>query len=135
MSIFIKNRFARANKFRRREWIHYTHPRVAWTYAKKREYTEGRKISIRTFIRTFYKSRENVNRIKKKFGARVYVVGIRSNYRYREGIGEVKVNINNVDEIQKIEYTYCSLFARAIYVNILLQGERVLWRIKRLLKK
>jgi predicted ABC-type ATPase len=74
----------------------YTHPRVAWTYAKKREYTDGRKTKANFFLKAFYKSRENVDRIKKEFGKDVYVVGIKSNYGYLKGIGEIKVNINNV---------------------------------------
>lgn len=112
----------------------YTHPRVAWTYAKKREYTEGRKITIRTFLKAFFKSRENINKIKEKFGRKVYVVGMKSSYKIK-GVPEIKVNIRNVDEIQKIDYSYISLLARVIYANILLQKGRILWSIKRLTKK
>jgi predicted ABC-type ATPase len=113
----------------------YAHPRIAWTYAKKREYTEGRKIRIITFLKAFYKSRENVNKIKKEFGKNVYIVGIKSNYGLGKGIGEIKVNIESVDEIQKVEYSYISLLVRVLYANMLLQKERTLWSIKRLLKK
>ena len=111
----------------------YTNPKVAWMYAKKREYTEGRKISMAAFIRSFFKSRENVNRIKRKFNNQVYVVGMKSNYR--KGLAEIKVNIKNVDEIQKIEYSYISLFLRVMYGNILIQKERLLWTIKKITKK
>lgn len=106
----------------------YTNPRIAWTYAKKREYRYGRKISMRTFIKAFFGCRENINNIKKEFGDTIYVVGMKSNYQ--KGIGEIKVNISNVDEIQKISYTYLSLLLRLIYANILLQRERFLWKRK-----
>ena len=113
----------------------YTNPRVAWTYAKKREYTEGRKIAIKTFLKAFFESRENINKIKKKFGDEVYIVGMKSNYGNRGGVGEIKVNITNVDEIQEVNYTYISLLARVLYANMLLQRNRILWNIKRTLKK
>jgi UDP-N-acetylglucosamine kinase len=111
----------------------FANPSVAWMYAKKREYTEGRKISAYAFIRSFFKARENVNKIKHKFGQRVYVVGLKSNYK--EGLSKIKVDIKNVDEIQKVGYTCKSLFLKVMYANILLTKERLLWSIKRLIKK
>lgn len=111
----------------------YTNPRVAWSYAKKRQYVEGRKIGILVFIKAFFKCRENINKIKKEFGNQVYIVGMKSNYR--KGVAEYKVNIKDVDEIQKIDYNYISLLVRVIYANILLQKERLfLWRKKKLKK-
>ena len=111
----------------------YTNPRVAWTYAKEREYTEGRKIKMKTFIRAFYKSRENINKIKQKFGSEVYAVGMKSNYH--KGIKEIKVDIQNVDEIQKVGYTRFSLWLRVLYANMLLKKERIIWILKKVLKK
>lgn len=113
----------------------YTHPGVAWQYAKKRQYTEGRKVSIRFFIRSFFDARKNVNRIKEEFGDRVSLIGVKSNYGCSIGSDIVRVNIDSVDEIQKIEYTYFSLFLRIVYANILLQKQRFLWGIKKMTKK
>lgn len=104
----------------------YTNPKVAWGYAKKREYTEGRKIKILTFIRAFFDARNNINKIKSEFGDKVYVVGMINNYR--KGFSDFKLDITRVDEIKKIEYSFLSLLLRIIRANIQLQLERaIVW--------
>lgn len=126
------------NKNRRVVIIYlYTHPKIAWTLAKKREHTERRKIGLRVFMKAFFGARRNVDRIKKEFGDKVYIVGMRNDYSRISGIGvgEIKVDIANVDMIQKIGYGRWSLLLRIMYVTLVLLRERILWTIKNLLKK
>jgi len=113
----------------------YTDPKVAWTYAKKREYTEGRKIRIRTFVKSFFKSRDNINKIKNEFGKEVYISGIRSNYGNIGEKSEVRADIASVDEIKKIDYNYLSLWMIILYANILLQIDRLWKKIRKITKK
>ena len=42
----------------------YRHPEVAWGYTKKREIVEGRLVPKETFINAFFKSRENIEKVK-----------------------------------------------------------------------
>ncbi|MDO8505070.1 MAG: zeta toxin family protein [bacterium] len=51
----------------------YLDPLAAWEFTKAREYLEGRNIEKEKFIEQFFKSRENVDRIKEEFGDKVKV--------------------------------------------------------------
>lgn len=111
----------------------YTNPKVAWMYAKIREYTEGRKITIPVFVKSFFKCRENIDQIKGEFGEKVYLVGLISNYK--KGVKETKVDMQRVDDIKKIGYSKFSLYLMVYSANLRLQRERILWKIKKLLGK
>ncbi|SRR3989339_441677 len=51
----------------------YLDPLKAWEFTKAREYLEGRNIVKEKFIEQFFKSKENVNKIKKEFGDKVKI--------------------------------------------------------------
>lgn len=81
----------------------YQDPSLAWEFTKKREKKEGRAVPKDFFIRTLFESRENVNKIKEKFGNDVSVIVIDKNYQ--KGTQQMFDNIQNIDDILKISYT------------------------------
>lgn len=108
----------------------YSNPRVAWEYSKIREYKTGRRIKMGVFIDCFFQCRENIDRIKEEFGEKVYLVGMKSNYK--KGFADIRLNMRAVDEIQEIRYTRWSLLLRLVYSNVLLSKEKFLWNAKKI---
>lgn len=51
----------------------YQNPLIAWEYTKKRERLEGRTVPKDAFIRGYVESRENVNKVKAKFGEKIHL--------------------------------------------------------------
>ena len=80
----------------------YLDPLAAWEFTKAREYLEGRNIQKEKFIEQFFKSRENVDRIKKEFGDKVKIQCVLKNKN-----NEVEVIIldrPNIDQFLSILY-------------------------------
>lgn len=87
----------------------YQDPIVAWGFAQKREKLEGRYIPKEAFIQAFFAARENVNRIKADFGDRVIISLIEKNKIDNSIIEKFQINIDNIDNHIKKEYTINSL--------------------------
>lgn len=74
----------------------YQEPEQAWTFTKIREQKEGRNVPLEAFVSAYYKSRENVRKVKQDFGDEVIVHVIQKNYV----TGETKI-YNDIDDIDK----------------------------------
>jgi len=81
----------------------YLDPATAWDYTKKREAVEKRFVPKEYFVETFFKSRENVNSIKRFFGDKIELHLIVFNSDHKIVVSEF--NITNVDPYIKISYT------------------------------
>ena len=77
----------------------YNNPLVSWEVTKKREFVEGRNIKKENFIDQYFKSIDNVKRIKEKFGNKIIL-----NCVLKKGDNsEEKVYFNKVyEEIENI---------------------------------
>lgn len=73
----------------------YQDPCVAWKFTKYREIEEGRKVPKEIFIDAYYKSKENVNKIKDDFGKKVTVYFIKKNYQDNSKIDSFEINIDD----------------------------------------
>lgn len=80
----------------------YLDPLTAWEFTKAREYLEGRNIIKEKFIEQYFKSRENVDKIKVKFGDKVKIHCILKNSK-NEPI-ETAFNEQSVDRYLEIKY-------------------------------
>lgn len=49
----------------------YQNPEIAWAFTKAREKVEGRYVPKQAFIDSYFKSRDNIDLVKKRFGADV----------------------------------------------------------------
>jgi len=87
----------------------YQDPIVAWGFAQKREKLEGRYIPKEAFIQAFFAARENVNKIKTDFGDRVIISLIEKNKIDNSIVEKFQINIDNIDNHIKKEYTINSL--------------------------
>lgn len=54
------------NDFRVTIFYVYQDPKVAWGFTKERELAEGRHVPKKVFINAFFKSRENIAKVKSK---------------------------------------------------------------------
>lgn len=81
----------------------YQKPEIAWEFTKAREEKEGRRITKQVFIEAFFKSKENVNELKKIFGDKIVVFLIEKNFE--NNIEKFQINIDDVDKFLKIKYT------------------------------
>lgn len=81
----------------------YQDPIIAWDFTKKREKLEGRRVPKKSFIDQLFLAKENVNKIKDKFGDKIVVHLIEKNLK--TGYRQFKNNIRNIDDHIKIEYT------------------------------
>ncbi len=90
--------------FGRRVQIYYLYldPIVAWEFTKAREYLEGRNVVKEKFVEQYYKSRENVNRIKQEFGADVQINCVLKNSKNE--VLSIEVDIENVDKFINAQY-------------------------------
>lgn len=85
----------------------YQDPLIAWKFTKAREKLEGRVVLIKTFIDSFFKSRENVGRIKKKWGEQINVNIVIKDFENK--MEKLYLNIENIDNYLKLAYTLESL--------------------------
>lgn len=69
----------------------YQEPILAWKFVKARELQDGRKVPRHAFIKQYFLARENVNLLKKEFGAAINVDMVIKNidgtdYSYQQNI-------------------------------------------------
>jgi len=78
-------------------------PLVAWHFTKEREKAEGRSIPRDFFIRTLFESRENVRKIKEKYGDRITVHVIQKDYI--KSTRQFIEDIEHIDDVVRIRYS------------------------------
>lgn len=90
-------------------FIYYIHqdPIVAWEIAKGRENIEGRSVPKKAFIDSYFKSRENVNRVKKEFLEKVELNLIIKNVE--RNLEKQILNIDHIDFYVKKIYNKSEL--------------------------
>jgi len=88
----------------------YQDPVKAWEFTRARALKEGREIPLNVFIRDYFKARENVNNIKKLFGASIKLTVIRKDYK--NNIQFYKTDVDSIDEHIKDPYDSTSLIAK-----------------------
>ena len=81
----------------------YQKPEDAWKFTIAREKREGRNITKEIFIDSFFKAKENVNKIKKAFGKNIVIFLIEKNFNH--DIKKFRINVENIDKFLKIDYT------------------------------
>lgn len=75
----------------------YQNPKEAWEFTKIREAKEGRMVPLETFVDVYFKSRENVKKVKDEFGDKVLLQVIVKSYSKNEE------NVySDVDDIEKV---------------------------------
>lgn len=82
-------------------------PVVSWGLTKRREILEGRPVPIEVFIKAFFASRENVNKIKADFGKSVKVFFIEKDFE--KGTVKYRINVDKIESFVKNEYNPVSL--------------------------
>jgi len=85
----------------------YQDPFIAWEFTQKRAKIERRTVPKEVFVNAFFKSKENVNKIKEKFGEKINLNLAIKDFQNRTE--KTEFNINNVDGYLKIKYTMGSL--------------------------
>lgn len=80
----------------------YQNPLTAWDWTKKREAVEGRHVSKGVFIEAYFKSRENVNKIKKEFGSEVELSLVLKDVNNQ--VEKTYFNIDQLDSFLKESY-------------------------------
>jgi hypothetical protein len=70
----------------------YQDPIVAWSFVKKREALDGRRISKQVFISELFAAKNNVNQLKNKFGNRIIVHLLKKDYNNQ--VKRVEMNIS-----------------------------------------
>jgi UDP-N-acetylglucosamine kinase len=76
-----KNIIRAINKGREVEIFYiYQQAELAWSFTQKREKMEKRKVTIDIFVRDFLLAKDNVQKIKKKFGKKIVVTVIKKDY-------------------------------------------------------
>lgn len=88
----------------------YQDPLVAWEFTKAREEIEGRIVPQDVFVDSFFKARENVNKVKKEFGDKVQLNLVIKNYD--NSFEKLKLNVGNVDGYLDLSYDYTSLMEK-----------------------
>ena len=81
----------------------YLDPLTAWEFTKAREYLEGRNIVKEKFIEQYFKSRENVDKIKKKFGDKVKIHCVLKNSE--NNVEETAFNEQSIDKYLETKYS------------------------------
>ena len=78
-------------------------PLIAWHFTKEREKIEGRSIPRDFFIRTLFESRENVKKIKGKYGDKIIVHVIQKDYV--KGTQQFIEDVEHIDDVVRINYS------------------------------
>lgn len=81
----------------------YQDPVIAWSFTKRREEKEGRRIPRDAFIKHFFNAKETVNNLKKHFGNQITIYLIEKNFQ--QEIVAIKENIDVIDSHIKFKYT------------------------------
>ncbi len=85
----------------------YLDPLAAWEFTKAREYLEGRNILKEKFIEQYFKSRENVDKIKKEFGEDVTIHCVLKDSDNK--VIETAFNEKNIDKYLELKYNDSSI--------------------------
>lgn len=85
----------------------YQDPLLAWDFTKKREIIEHRGIPKDFFIKAFFQAKDNVNKLKEKFGKALQLNLIIKNFE-NDSI-KFELNIEKIDSYLEIGYTRESL--------------------------
>ena len=99
------NNIDRSLKRKRRVQILYVYqaPEQAWGFVQAREKTEGRKILPEQFINQYFAARENVNKLKNRFGKNISVDLL---LKEIDGSGKLyKAGIDQIDNHIPEKYT------------------------------
>lgn len=80
----------------------YQNPLTAWDFTKKREVVEQRHVSKDIFIEAYFKSRENVNKIKKEFRSEVELSLVLKDVNNQ--VEKIHFNIDQLDSYLKESY-------------------------------
>lgn len=88
----------------------YQDPLVSWDFTRAREKIEYRNIPLAAFVKAFFKSRENVNRIKQTFGKQVRLNVVVKDFE--RGLEQTHLNVEKVDYYVKNDYTERTLLTR-----------------------
>ncbi len=106
-----QNNIERALKFERKRtveiWYVYQDPLLAWEFTKQREIIEGRRVPKRSFIQSFFKAKQNVEKIKADFGNQVALHVIKKDYK--NAIEDSWLDVQSVDECFQISYSETTL--------------------------
>ncbi|MBT3249286.1 MAG: AAA family ATPase [Candidatus Pacebacteria bacterium] len=81
----------------------YEDPIRAWEYTKKREKMEGRSVPKDIFINAYFSARQNVNKVKEKFGDRIEL-NLFEKYDDFNFEKKAKFNIQSLDSHLKERY-------------------------------
>lgn len=71
----------------------YQDPEIAWCFTKQREKVEGRVVPKETFINAFFKSRENIEKIKSRYPEVTLHMIVKN---YQNSISEVHYDTDNI---------------------------------------
>ncbi len=80
----------------------YLDPLEAWKFTKAREYIEGRNIIREKFIEQYFKSRENVDKIKQEFGDKVKIHCVLKNSQNE--VEKTEFNVPSIDGFLNTQY-------------------------------
>lgn len=81
----------------------YQDPVIAWEFTKRREEVEGRYVPKETFLNAFFKSRKNIEKVKKKYPNILLNIIMKD---YQNNISEVHFSTDNVELLLPMNYTY-----------------------------
>jgi predicted ABC-type ATPase len=85
----------------------YQEPKVAWSFTKKREISEGRYVPKERFINAYFQSRKNLIEMKKIYRDDITINVIIKNFENE--ISDVLMDIDNVDLVLPINHTKSEL--------------------------
>ena len=80
----------------------YQDPKIAWKFTKEREAAEGRVVPKETFINAFFKSRENIEKVKARHPEVMLHIIIKD---YQNNISEVHYDADNISLVLPQVYT------------------------------
>lgn len=80
----------------------YQQPEVAWQFTKKREEAEGRLVPKEVFINAFFKSRENIEKVKERHPEIMLNIIVKD---YQNNISETHFSADNIELFLPLRYT------------------------------
>jgi hypothetical protein len=90
------------NNFRVTIFYVYQDPQTAWDFTRKREVAEGLHVPKKIFINAFFKSRENIEKIKERHPEVVLHIMIKD---YQNNVSEVYYAADNIRLVLPVRYT------------------------------
>ncbi|MGF2942951.1 zeta toxin family protein [Enterococcus xiangfangensis] len=89
------------NHFRVTIFYVYQDPKIAWKFTKEREIAEGRHVPKKAFVNAFFKSRENIMKVKGKYPEVLLHIIIKD---YQNNISEVHYAADNINLMLPLQY-------------------------------